>query len=65
MWHTAPFRRLHYFARNLVASGRELVWGASDANDPLRHHVETFETLPMGGVKVACTIAGVASTGTI
>jgi hypothetical protein len=29
--------------------------------DPVRtllHHLETCEALPMGGVKVACTIAG-------
>ena len=41
---------------------------APSTRDPmrtLRHHVETCETLPMGGVKVACTIAGVASPGTI
>ena len=34
---------------------------ALDPMRTLRHHVETCETLPMGVVKVACTIAGVAS----
>jgi hypothetical protein len=32
-----------------------------DSIDPVRmllHHLETCEALPMGGVKVACTIAG-------
>ena len=40
--------------------------GARSNPRPYRYRcLEACETLPMGGVKVACTIAGVASTGTI
>jgi hypothetical protein len=40
--------------------------GARSNPRPYRDRcLEACETLPMGGVKVACTIAGVASTGTI
>ena len=37
--------------------GEQAVGGSIDPVRTLHHHLETCEALPMGGVKVACTIA--------